>query len=253
MLEWCMRLHTVIRADLSFAGVAALILLPASCIAAEQNVYISPIGDIDSDIRCKPNPQQNSATQAREEPACLEQFKDVVTRKGDNLTFKLENGKTTVIKSNTKACRQIPIGPCIVYELVGYMAVSGQFVLREEYYESVFVRLVSRRTGVVTKLEGYPRLSPNGKRFVAVASSDAWKIDNPISIFSATDPPRLEWRFPQPKEYEEYSFDGWDGEDRIKLHTITKPLIDTDVRRTTQGWVLRRPNGQLSSGTAAPP
>src|SRR5215831_20052270 len=145
MLEWCMRLHTVIRADLSFAGVAALILLPASCIAAEQNVYISPIGDIDSDIRCKPNPQQNSATQAREEPACLEQFKDVVTRKGDNLTFRSENGKTTVIKSDTEACRQIPIGPCIVYERVGYMGDFSRVRFARGILRVGVVRLVSRR------------------------------------------------------------------------------------------------------------
>ena len=60
-----------------------------------------------------------------------------MTRKGDNLTFRSENGKTTVIKSDTEACRQIPIGPCIVYERVGYMAISREFALREEYYKSV--------------------------------------------------------------------------------------------------------------------
>src|SRR5262252_7101946 len=154
-------------------------------------------------------------------------------------------------KATARRVDRFPSARALSMSLVAIWRFLDSSPLRAEYCESVFVRLVSRRTGVVTKLEGYPRLSPNGKRFVAVASSDAWKIDNPISIFSATDPPRLEWRFPQPKEYEEYSFDGWDGEDRIKLHTITKPLIDTDVRRTTQGWVLRRPNGQLSSGTAA--
>lgn len=162
-----------------------------------------------------------------------------MTRKGDNLTFRSENGKTTVSKSDTEACRQIPIGPCIVYERVGYMGDFSRVRFARGILRVGVVRLVSRRTGVVTKLEVirvsrptesdsslYPQATP-GKSTIAYQSSQR------------PDPPRLEWRFPRPKEYEEYSFDGWDGEDRIKLHTITKPLIDTDVRRTTRGWVLR--------------
>jgi hypothetical protein len=115
------------------------------------------------------------------------------------------------------------------------------------------VDLVGRRTGVVTSLEGYPHVSPNEQRFVSVAASDAWDIESPIAIYTNTDPPKLLWRFPEPHEYEQYAFGGWDGDDRIKLHTITNPQIQTDVRRTADGWLLQRPHGLTSTGTSLPP
>jgi hypothetical protein len=231
----------------------AIFLLSGPCAAVSPDDYNFPIGKIDQQIQCQLNQSKQPDISQPEEPACLNQFAGTVSRSGDDLRFRLDQGKTRTVKSNSEACEQIPIGQCVIYRLVGYIASSQQFVLRESFYESEFVQLVSRRTGAITKLEGYPHLSPSGSQFVTVAASDAWEIDNPIAIFSNTDPPKLLWRFPQPREYEEYSFDGWDGEDRVKLHTITDPNIDTDVTHTASGWALRRPNGQLSTGTTPPP
>jgi hypothetical protein len=236
-----------------FLCVAFAVSMSVPSLAESPDSYNSPIGDIDPQLICQPALPKPKKGEPTEESVCLAQFRGVVTRRGDDLTFKLDNGGTKVIKSNTKACEAIPVGDCIVYALAGYIPGPRQFILLVTYYESAEVYLVSRRSGAVTKLEGYPRISPAGTRFVTVAASDAWDVKSPIAIFSMTDPPKLEWRFPEPKEYEEYAFEGWDGEDRVRLRTITDPEIDTDVKRSAQGWILSRPNGKISLGTSSPP
>jgi hypothetical protein len=222
-------------------------------LAASPDDYQSPIGRIDPQISCKQPGNAVTQDPAVAERSCLAEFRDAVTRSGDALTFRLDDAQTKVVRSQSAECRKVPVGDCVVYRLVGFIPRARQYVLYTSYYESVFVGLLSRRTGVVTHLEGLPRLSPSAGRFATVAASDAWDIKSPIAIYANTDPPKLLWRFPQPAEYEEYAFDGWDGEDRVKLHTITMPQIDTDVSRTADGWLLRRPNGKTSSGTASLP
>jgi hypothetical protein len=235
----------------SFVSIATLLLLSSPCLAVSPDDYAFPIGRIDSRVLCKPNQPTPPNVKPTKESLCLAQFKGVVARVRDDLIFKLDNGKTRVIKSNVKAC-QSDAGACVIYELLGFIPAARQFILSVSFYESQFALLVSQRNGAVTELEGYPRLSPTGKRFVTVAASDAWDIDSPIAIFSTNDPPKLEWRYPQPAAYEQYSFDGWDGEDRVKLHTTTKPNVETDVTRSGEGWVLKRPNGSSSFGTSSP-
>jgi hypothetical protein len=172
-------------------------------------------------------------------------------RNDSMLMLKLDNGKTKIFKSNTQACEQGP-GGCVEYRLVGYIESDRQFVVQVLQYEYSFVNLVSRRNGDVTKLEDWPHLSPNMRRFVVVAASDAWEIDNTIAIFSAvTDPPRLLWKFPTPHEYEQYAFDEWDGEGRVLLRVISKENMATDLKLTAQGWQLRRPNGEYDPGVSA--
>jgi hypothetical protein len=84
------------------------------------------------------------------------------------------------------------------------------------------------------------------------AIAAAFSSEPPFFRYAVMPVARM-WRFPEPREYEEYSFDGWEGEDRVKLHTLTKPFIDTDVRRTTNGWLLMRPNGEFTSGISSAP
>jgi hypothetical protein len=256
----CRRLRVVFEAAAGLAGqgLRQLVFFPAllimiwGALAESPEDYKYPIGKIEAQIRCKQDRHEATEDALTGDAACMKEFGDIVARSGDDLIIKLDNNKTKVIRGNAKACQQGPVDDCVVYKLVGFIGRPRQFLLRRLLYESVFVDLVSRRTGTVTKLEGYPHLSPNGKQFVTVAASDAWTIESPIAIYSNTDPPKVVWRFPQPSEYEQYSFDGWNGEDRVRLHTISKPFLETDVRRAPGGWILRRPNGKVSSGTSFP-
>jgi hypothetical protein len=230
-----------------------LLLAAPQSIAGPPDDSASPIGTLDAEIRCPHGGRPATDGASTDDRPCVDEFRGSVVRTGDILTFKLDGGKTKVLESNSKACQEVPVGACVIYELVGFIPGSRQFVVLQSLYESAFVELVSARTGIVTHLEGYPRLSPKRGQFVTVAASDAWDIKSPIAIYSNTDPPKLLWRFPEPPEYEQYSFAGWDGEDRVKLRTISNPQIETDVTRTADGWLLRRPNGKVSSGTALPP
>ena len=225
-------------------GIAALLLMLVPRLALAQTGF--------PDVRTLCHPVSIQGDKPEERP-CLQQLRDVMERNDSVLTLKLDNGKAKVFKSNVEACERGPDG-CVEYRLAGYIESDRQFVVQVLQYEYSFVNLVSRRNGNATKLEDWPHLSPNNKRFVVVAASDAWDIDDAIAVFSAaTDPPQLLWKFPRPHEYEQYSFDGWDGEGRVLLlvtsngDTATTDL-KTDLKLTAQGWQVKRPNGQYSLG-----
>jgi hypothetical protein len=225
------------------ATVVLLMLVPRPAVAQT--------GITDVRTLCHPLDIQKNKP---EEAPCLQQLHAMAERNDDVLTLKLDNGKTKVFKNNTKACEQGSDG-CVEYRLVGYIESDRQFVVEVLYYESGLVNLVSRRNGMVTRLEDWPHLSPNNKRFVVVAASDAWGIDNAIAIFSATsDLPRLEWNFPTPKEYEQYTFDGWDGDNRVRLRVFADGNeTETDLKRTPQGWQLKRPSPPVSPAAIPSP
>jgi hypothetical protein len=193
-----------------------------------------------------------------EEKACLTELADVAKRDGHALTLKLKNGKTKVI-SDTKECddpRALE-GDCVRYRLVGHIG-DRQFIMQVLPYECAYVLLVNRRTGEETKLGGLPHLSPNKKRFVVTGSFAAGECsaEYNVAIFSlAIDPPRLEWRFTAPNDYEEYFIEGWDGESRVLLQGYAEDSKRkaTDLKLTAQGWQLKRPNGELSLGERASP
>jgi len=92
-----------------------------------------------------------------------------------------------------------------------------------------------------------------------VTRADGWfgecSPDPVVAIFSlARDPPRLEWRFTPDNANEDYEFDGWDGDNRVRLRAWVgsdvgkqKPMA-TDLKLTAQGWQIKRPNGEYSLG-----
>jgi hypothetical protein len=231
-------------------GISGLFAVAAFLVMLVPRSAQAQTGFPDARTLCYPaDVQRNKPT----ETSCFRQFHDVAERNDDVLTLKLDNGKTKVFKSNTAACENGP-DDCVEYRLVGYIASDRQFIVQALYYESGFVNLVSRRNGEVTELEDWPHPSPNNKRFVVIAASEAWEIENAVAIFSATtDPPKLLWKYPTPKEYELYAFDVWDGEGRILVRVINKDDMTTDLKLTPQGWQLKRPNGEVSPGVSVTP
>jgi hypothetical protein len=189
----CRRLRVVFEAAAGLAGqgLRQLVFFPALLImiwgslAESPEDYTYPIGKIEAPIRCMQDRHEATEDALTGDAACMKEFGDTVARSGDDLIIKLDNNKTKIIRGNAKACQQGPVDDCVVYKLVGFIGRPRQFLLRRLLYESVFVDLVSRRTGTVTKLEGYPHLSPNGKQFVTVAASDAWTIET-LSLFIRT-------------------------------------------------------------------
>jgi hypothetical protein len=196
-----------------------------------------------------------------QETPCLNvpELGSVAKRQGGALMLKLSNGKTKVV-SDTKECEDPATpeneGKCVTHALVGHIG-DRQFLIHIQPWECGHPLLVSRRTGQKLELENWPNLSPNGKRFVVVTPFAECVVHDTIVIYSlASDPPRLEWRFTPDKE--DYEFDGWDGENRIRLRAIVESVevgrkqTAAEVKLTAQGWQVKRPDVELSPGAAAP-
>jgi hypothetical protein len=76
-----------------------------------------------------------------------------------------------------------------------------------------------------------------------------------VAIFSlVSDLPRLEWQFTPDNANEDYRFDGWDGDNRVRLRASVGSVVGkqkqmaTDLKLTAQGWQIKRPNGEYSLG-----
>jgi hypothetical protein len=218
-----------------------------------------PRPSVAQDVRtlCQPLEIHNGTPQ--EEP-CLKfgSLVSVAKRDGGVLTLKLNNGKTRIIR-DSKECED-PTKPesegrCVGHALVGYID-DRQFLVHVQPWECGYPLLVSRRTGEEMKLENWPNLSPSKKRFVVVTPFEECVVHDTIAIFSLeSDPPRLEWRFtPDDDPHEDYHFDGWDSENRVRLRAIVESAegkrkeMATDLKLTAQGWQIKRSSGKYSLG-----
>jgi hypothetical protein len=224
---------------------AILVPIPLQAIAQQET--------LDVRVVCHPlEIHQNGP----DEKSCLTQFADVAKREGHSLSLKLKNGKTKVL-SDAKECDDPDKeGDCYTYRLVGYIE-DRQFIVSVAPYECGYNLMVDRRTGKETKLGGWPVLSPNRKRFVVTDTfaTGECTADYNIAIFSlASDPPRLEWYYTADTDHEDYFIDGWDGENRVLMQGNGNGKDHpSDLKHTAQGWQLRLPNGQLSSGVSVSP
>jgi hypothetical protein len=244
-----MRPNPSYRLEILFFGASALLLMlaPRPALALSGSL----------DVRTLCGPLEIHGGDPQEEP-CLNELREVARRDGGVLTLKLKNGKAKVL-SDAKECEDpAKDGECVRRRLVGYIG-DRQFIVSVEPYECGYALLVNRQTGEETKLEGWPNLSPNKKRFVVTASYVAGECGPGynVAIFSfASDPPRLEWRFSAPDDYEDYDTNGWEGENRVRLQGrgyVSRKQTATDLKLTAQGWQLKRLNGELSLGERVSP
>jgi len=185
------------------------------------------------------------AASCRGEADCLRKFPGLVTRRGDVLMLKLGNGRTKTFRDESKACERQDIDKCISYHLLAHHPTHRSFVIEGRYHEGQRTILVSSHTGHATKLIEEPHYSPSGKRLAAVAGCDSF-CESGIDIWSATDPPKLEWRYRLKDEYQ-YKFVRWNGDDRLQMRLslwLGKELhesLSIEAVRTPEGWKLTSP------------
>jgi hypothetical protein len=232
--------------NILFLGIAALLLAFVPRPGAAQDVR----------TLCFPLETHNGTPQ--EEP-CLKfgSLDSVAKRDGGVLTLKLNNGTTKII-SDSKECEN-PADPdnegrCVTHALVGYIG-ERWFLVHVQPWECGHPLLVSRRSGEEMELENWPNLSPSKKRFAVVTPFEECVVHNTIAIFSLdSGPPRLEWRFTPDDPHEDYHFDTWDGDNRVRLRATVTSVegklkeMATDLKLTAQGWQIKRPNGEYSLG-----
>jgi hypothetical protein len=228
------------RLNILFASVAGplLMLTPRPALAFDERTLCTPL---------------EIHQGGPEEKPCLEEFASVAKRNGRVLTLKLNNGKTKDI-SDTKECDDLnKEASCVTHRPHRRPAV---------YCASLALRVPLCAVGEPPNRRrneaGRLARSPNRKRFVVTGSFAAGECsaEYNVAIFSlAIDPPRLEWRFTAPSDYEDYVTEGWDGESRVLLQGVAESAKrkTTDLKLTAQGWQLKRPNGETSLGERISP
>ena len=185
-----------------------------------------------------------------EEAECLKQLAGMARRDGDHLRLMLANGQARTLTTTRQACDADIYEKCLIYRLEGYFARHRQFLVKVGFlFHGGTTLLVSRRTGRDVRLDETPHYSPSGKRLAAVSASESQDHgENSIEIWTASDPPRSEWRHEVPEgEYALYKFIGWDGEERLKMTVTTRiggqlhDSLPVEAVRTRDGWKLMPP------------
>lgn len=248
------RVHQISQMQLaSFRTLAVLALgIAVALPSLMPRAAIAGAGFFDVRTLCRPLEIRDGAP---EESACLKEQPAIARRDGRKLTLALANGKTKVITDARECEPEGPEAACISYRLVGHVG-DRHYIVLVTPYECSYVMLVDRRTGAELNIGSGPFLSPTGKRFITIDPRDDGNcgIDYRIGMFSYGDTPRLEWSY-KPEGLEQYEVDTWIGDNRVRLQASsdTNKEAPTDLTRTAQGWQLKRPNGEISTGSAVTP
>jgi hypothetical protein len=237
------------RPKILLCGIAVLLFTLAPRLAPAQT------RGPDVSTLCRPLDKLRRPTEPPSEKPCLTELKNVAERRNrQELTLKLGNGKTTVLSHSAECDSRTEHDACVTRELVGRIG-DRQFIIHVwPVMDCDSVLLVSRRTGAETELEDWPHLSPDGNRFAVVAASGQCGSQNTVAIYALdSDPPRLEWRY-NPAGDEDYDFNAWDGNNRVRLVvTVNDKRAATGLTLTAEGWRLRRANGEISPGVSGAP
>ena len=180
------------------------------------------------------------------EALCLRELGTRASRTGHILLLKLDNGMTKTFRSDPEACKRDDAGKCVTYHLVGFHPASGRYLVYVQGYEDHECRLVSARTGKVTKLVDVPHFAPDGSTFFVTGYDNEYL--NRIGIGSiASDPPALTWEKRQKgalNDHEEWQFVRWIDNDQVALRNTVQsgscPQGDCEaiLKRTGNSWAI---------------
>jgi hypothetical protein len=225
---------------MSTRTLLALAVVIASGTVAAQN----------SPPQRQPAPPTVDIFCGKEEAECVRQLSGMAMRDGDQLRLRLANGQTKTFTTTRQACDAGIYEKCLIYRLTGYFARHRQFLVDVGFLNhGGTTLLVSSRTGNHIRLDAKPHYSPTGKRLAAVSASESVDhADNSIEIWTASDPPRSEWRYTVPEgQYALYEFVRWDGDERLKMTVTTRigeelrESLPVEAVRTSSGWKLMPP------------
>jgi hypothetical protein len=154
------------------------------------------------------------------EKACVAKTNSLVTRQGTELRLKLGNGATKLYKDKKSkvACENGAYASCKTYLLYDYFPDHGLFLVHVGYNESQAWYLLNQADGKEQEIIAPPGYSPNKKWLASVYATEGGDDgNNGIDIFPADiDPARSGFHY-RPKDYEQWEFTGWDGDDRLLL------------------------------------
>jgi hypothetical protein len=222
--------------------ILAAILLPCAAHAQQREPA--------TEVHCEADHSKSGQDYAELERQCLAQLDGLASREGDSLRLTLGDGNIQTWTNQREACEQHDAAKCLVYQLTTYCPLQRLFVIERSAYESFDVLVISRKSGTTTKLDAHPHVAPGGKRLVATAAIEAWKVENEIALYSIQEGGlRSEWKY-KAKDYEMWEFVAWDGSERIRLK-VTLRAVDrhgvgslvtqpAELRRSIFGWQLKK-------------
>jgi hypothetical protein len=187
------------------------------------------------------------------EAACLGKTEGIVSRDGDKLIVKIADGKTKTFDSNPKACEEDEGDNCKNVWLQIFDPKVGYALVVESYYESGAYQLIDLKTGEMTDILAIPEFSPAGNQLVSVIINEMDAPEEELMIYDLTASPfkktlsvkygtalKLAKRKKDSSAF--FSFDGWDGEDKIRLKigdggetTYAKALVTRKDGKWTLG------------------
>ena len=183
------------------------------------------------------------------EADCLRKLGAPVSRKGERLTLKIENGTSKIYQDNPKACANDDAQNCVVHWLVGYHPGARVYSILITYYEGSNVELVSARTGNILRVGGEPHFSADGSRFLIIDNDLAYGGPYNLAVGSATNGSlQLDWQRADEGEPMEWHIQRWIDDDHIALRVFpanTAPKCpdndcDAILTRFNSGWAVGR-------------
>lgn len=199
-------------------------------------------------VVCSASAQETNlsdAVRCERESDCLRGLKGRAARQGEALRLRMADGQWKILRSNKKACDRDEVEKCVVRELRAHLPTQALFVVEWTTSGDGGSEVISAVTGQVATLDTMPEFSPSGRWFVSVDPDELNDRQYDIGIWSVEDG-EISQVFSYMRDgsdYEAWEFQGWDGDDRIKLR-VTRPNaapVDTEALRTDAGWVLKRP------------
>ena len=179
-----------------------------------------------------------------EDAACQQELKGLFTRKGDELTLELDNGKSKTYTGNRAACDgdNTDAEKCLVYTVRRYFPQIRSYVVEQGYYECGNYLIVNRHSGTETTMKEIPVLSPNAKYLILTDQSDACDRDFEIGLWSTqTDTLKLEFQY-NAKRYENWEVKGWKDDTHIEM----KAFIGDDPSYQQSAELVRKESGSWS-------
>ncbi|QRM29587.1 hypothetical protein [Microvirga sp. VF16] len=188
--------------------------------------------------------------QCEREADCLSELKSIVTRKGNILYLRFENGAAEAFKEDRQACEEDDGEKCLRLNLRAYRPAQYVYVVQWRGYEESGSLIISSKTGASITLPSLPHFSPSGRWFASIDPNPYEGSEYAVAIWStAPDKPKQVFRYRIPEKIlnERWEFIEWDGDDRIKFKVTfdkengaTQESM-TSADRTQQGWNLNWP------------
>lgn len=162
----------------SCLSIFALLAVYSSCVVAGDTKGIPLENDICSDMN------------ARTEADVIKKSSNIVTRKGNKLFVKLQNGKT--VTRTDVPCKESDEALCMSHEfwdfsVCDYLKDARYLLLEKHSYEYSEYELISIVDGSSLLIEGLPTFSHDAKRFIVnvnpiyndfVSRLEVWRIDD---------------------------------------------------------------------------